>query len=75
MDGSSVNVLLLLIVGMLILLKWVSSGVLDSIPTTVLGDYPNSKALMKRVLIKPVDGIEKWMGKYSKPYSSFEYEP
>jgi len=54
-------------------LKWVSSGVLDGIPTSILDDYPNSKALMERV--EAVDGIEKWMGKHSKPYSTFEYEP
>lgn len=54
-------------------LMWISSGVMDGIPRTLLDDYPNSKALMKRV--EAVDGIEKWMGKYSKPYSTFEYEP
>jgi len=54
-------------------LKWVSGGILDGIPSTVFDDYPNIKALMERV--EAVDGIEKWMGKYSKPYSTFEYEP
>jgi glutathione S-transferase len=54
-------------------LTWVSSGILDGIPTTVLDEYPGCKELMEKV--KTVNGIEQWTDKYSKPYSSFDYEP
>lgn len=54
-------------------LQWLTMGVLDGIPKDFLNSYPKCLALMKKV--ESIDGIKKWQEKYSKPYSTFEYEP
>jgi glutathione S-transferase len=53
-------------------LAWISSGVLDGIPVTVLEEYPCCLALMEKV--KGVEGVKKWMDMYSKPYPTFDFE-
>lgn len=54
-------------------LNWVSSGILDGVPTDVLDAYPECKKLMESV--KNHDGVKKWTDKYSKPYETFDYQP
>lgn len=52
---------------------WYFGGILDGVPTDVLDSYPACSKLMENV--KSQEGIKKWMDTYSKPYSTFDYEP
>eukprot|EP00551_Chaetoceros_affinis_P010773 CAMPEP_0203675970 /NCGR_PEP_ID=MMETSP0090-20130426/22792_1 /ASSEMBLY_ACC=CAM_ASM_001088 /TAXON_ID=426623 /ORGANISM="Chaetoceros affinis, Strain CCMP159" /LENGTH=235 /DNA_ID=CAMNT_0050542345 /DNA_START=115 /DNA_END=822 /DNA_ORIENTATION=- len=54
-------------------LEWISGGILDGIPTSVLDTYPACLTLMENV--KTNERIKSWKDKYSKPYSNFDYEP
>lgn len=54
-------------------LTWISSGVLDGIPTNVLDPFPACVKLMEKV--KSHDGVKKWTDNYSKPYSTFDFSP
>jgi glutathione S-transferase len=54
-------------------LTWISGGILDGVPTTVLDAFPACKALIENV--KNDDKVKKWYEQYSKPYGNFDYEP
>ncbi len=46
--------------------------IIDGIPKTVLNEFTACKKLMEKV--KAVEGIKGWMGKYSTPYETFDFE-
>eukprot|EP00978_Attheya_sp_CCMP212_P037326 scaffold174999_cov52-Attheya_sp.AAC.4 len=54
-------------------LNWISGGILDGIPTSVVDGYPCCIALMEKV--KSIDKIKEWMEKYPKPYETFDFKP
>lgn len=54
-------------------LSWVSGGVLDGVPQSVLDAYPACRKLMEKV--KNDEGVKRWTDNYCKPYETFDYEP
>ena len=52
---------------------WLSSGILDGIPATILDDYPLVKAHFQKVLSIP--SIKAFYEAHPTPYVTFDYVP
>lgn len=53
-------------------LDYISSGILDGVPTDILEPFSACKKLMENV--KNNEGVKKWTDNYSKPYGTFDFK-